>query len=100
MEQQTKRARITFSGIRNALRLYQYAKPYRFQFGLGLIMLLLSTGASLAFPKLLGDLIDTSHKGSFVEHIEQTGLILVGVLILQSLFSYFRIRIFVSVTEK
>lgn len=100
MEQQTKRAKITFSGIRNALRLYQYAKPYRWQFGLGLMMLLLSTGASLAFPKLLGNLIDTSHKGSYVEHIEQTGLILVAALLLQSLFSYFRIRIFVSVTEK
>lgn len=100
MEQQTKRAKITFSGIRNALRLYQYAKPYRFQFGLGLIMLLLSTGASLAFPKLLGDLIDTSHKGPLMQHIEQIGLILIGVLILQSTFSYFRIRIFVSVTEK
>lgn len=100
MEQQTKRAKITFSGIRNALRLYQYAKPYRWQFGLGLIMLLLSTGASLAFPKLLGDLIDTSHKGPLMQHIEQIGLILIAVLILQSTFSYFRIRIFVSVTEK
>lgn len=100
MEQQTKRAKITFSGIRNALRLYQYAKPYRWQFGLGLMMLLLSTGASLAFPKLLGDLIDTSHKGPLMQHIEQIGLILIAVLILQSTFSYFRIRIFVSVTEK
>jgi ABC-type multidrug transport system fused ATPase/permease subunit len=100
MEQQTKRAKITFSGIRNALRLYQYAKPYRWQFGLGLIMLLLSSAASLAFPKLLGDLIDTSHKGPMMQHIEQIGLILIAVLILQSTFSYFRIRIFVSVTEK
>lgn len=100
MEQQTKRAKITFSGIRNALRLYQYAKPYRWQFGLGLIMLLLSTAASLAFPKLLGDLIDTSHKDALMQHIERIGLILIAVLILQSTFSYFRIRIFVAVTEK
>ncbi|SIN78631.1 ABC transporter ATP-binding protein [Chitinophaga niabensis] len=100
MEQQTKRAKITFSGIRNALRLYQYAKPYRWQFGLGLIMLLLSSAASLAFPKLLGDLIDTSHKGPMMQHIQQIGLVLIAVLILQSTFSYFRIRIFVSVTEK
>ncbi len=69
--------------------------------GLGLIMLLLSSAASLAFLKLLGDLIDTSHKGPMMQHIEQIGLILISaVLILQSTFSYFRIRIFCSVTEK
>ncbi len=100
MEQQNKRAKITLSGIRRALRLYQYAKPYRWQFALGLIMLLLSSSASLAFPKLLGDLIDAGHKGLLLQQLDRIGLLLAVVLILQSLFSYFRIRIFVSVTEK
>ncbi|GEP98601.1 ABC transporter ATP-binding protein [Chitinophaga cymbidii] len=100
MEQQNKRVKVTFSSIRKALRLYQYAKPYRWQFGLGLFMLLLSTSASLAFPKLLGELVDAGHKGVLLQQLDRIGLLLAAVLILQSLFSYFRIRIFVTVTEK
>lgn len=100
MEQPQKRARISLIGIRKALRLYEYAKPYRWQFAVGLLMLLLSSGASLAFPKLLGDLVDAGHKGQLLEQLDRIGLLLAAVLILQSLFSYFRIRIFVSVTEK
>ena len=100
MEKEQKRAKITFKGIRNALRLYEYAKPYRWQFGIGLVMLLLSSSASLAFPKLLGDLINLGNKGRLLAEIDRMGLLLAGVLILQSLFSYLRVRIFVSVTEK
>lgn len=100
MEQQQKRAKISFTSIRKALRLYQYAKPYRWQFALGLVMLLFSSLASLAFPKLLGELVDAGHKGVILQQLDRIGLMLAVVLILQSLFSYFRIRIFVTVTEK
>lgn len=100
MEQQNKRAKITFLSIRKALRLYQYAKPYRWQFGLGLLMLLLSTSASLAFPKLLGELVDAGHKDVLLQQLDRIGLLLAAVLVLQAIFSYFRIRIFVTVTEK
>lgn len=100
MEQQQKRAKISFTSIRKALRLYQYAKPYRWQFALGLVMLLFSSLASLAFPKLLGELVDAGHKGVILQQLDRIGLLLALVLILQSLFSYFRIRIFVTVTEK
>ncbi|MGX5819191.1 ABC transporter ATP-binding protein [Chitinophaga lutea] len=100
MEQTPKKARITFAGIRNAFRLYQYARPYRWQFALGLLMLLLSSAASLAFPKLLGDLVDVAHQTINLPEVNRIGLILAAVLIVQSVFSYLRIRIFVSVTEK
>ncbi len=100
MEQQQKRAKISFEGIRKVSRLYQYAKPYRWEFALGLIMLMLSSATSLAFPKLLGDLINVGQAGELHLHINRIGMMLVAVLALQSIFSFFRIRIFVSVTEK
>ncbi|MGE7776007.1 ABC transporter ATP-binding protein [Chitinophaga sp. NPDC101104] len=100
MEEQQKRAKFSFEGIRKASRLYQYAKPYRWQFAGGLVMLMLSSATSLAFPKLLGDLINVGQAGELHLHINRIGLMLVAVLALQSIFSFFRIRIFVSVTEK
>src|SRR5687768_17108502 len=100
MEKEQKHAKITFSGIRKALRLYQYAKPYRWQFAIGLVMLLLSSSASLAFPKLLGDLVNLGDKGRLLREIDRVGLLLAAVLVLQAVFSYLRVRIFVTVTEK
>jgi ABC-type multidrug transport system fused ATPase/permease subunit len=99
-KKEQKRSKITFTGIRKALRLYEYAKPYRWQFAIGLVMLLLSSSASLAFPKLLGDLINLGDEKRLLQEIDRVGLILAAVLVLQALFSYLRVRIFVSVTEK
>ncbi len=86
MEEQQKRAKVSFEGIRKASRLYQYAKPFRWQFAVGLLMLALSSATSLAFPKLLGDLINAAQAAELHLHINRIGIMLVAVLALQSLF--------------
>jgi ABC-type multidrug transport system fused ATPase/permease subunit len=67
---------------------------------LGLLFLLGSTGASLVFPKLLGELVDLGNQGKLAQEIDHIALILVLVLVAQSVFSYFRIYLFVHVAEK
>jgi ABC-type multidrug transport system fused ATPase/permease subunit len=52
------------------------------------------------FPKFLGNMVDLGNKGKMMEEISQTGLILLAILVTQAVFSYFRTRIFVFVTEK
>ncbi len=81
------------------IRLYKFLKPYRWKFVLGLIFLLLSGLANLLFPKLLGDLVDAAQLDNFQVAINQVGFMLVAVLLVQSVFSYFRIILFVQVTE-
>ncbi|MDP4222654.1 MAG: ABC transporter transmembrane domain-containing protein [Bacteroidota bacterium] len=88
------------SGIKELLKLYRFLKPYRWIFAVGMIFLLVSTTASLMFPKLLGNMVDLGNKGRFLAEISTTGLKLLGVLFIQALFSYMRTRIFVYVTEK
>lgn len=90
----------TGSGLRQLARLYRFLRPYVGKFVLGVMCLLVSTGASLMFPKLLGDMVDLGNKGRLLEDISRTGLILLAVLLSQALFSYFRTRLFVYVTEK
>ena len=82
------------------LRLYRYLKPYKWEYTLGMLFLLGSSGASLVFPKLLGDLVDLGNQGKLAAEINRIAIILVVVLVLQSVFSYFRVTIFVSVAEK
>ncbi len=97
MEVQKK---ITLSGLRKLIKLYSYIKPYKFEYGLGMLFLLGSSGASLIFPKLLGELVDLGNQGKLANEINRIALILIAVLLAQSVFSYFRIYLFVHVAEK
>ena len=88
------------TGFPEMFKLYRFLKPYRWIFALGLLFLLISTGASLMFPRLLGDMVDMGNKGKTMHDISRTGIMLLVILTTQALFSYMRTRIFVQVTEK
>jgi ABC-type multidrug transport system fused ATPase/permease subunit len=88
------------SGLKELLKLYRFLKPYRWIFALGMSFLLISSGASLLFPKYLGNMVDIANKGKTLSEISRTGLILLAIVVVQAVFSYFRTRIFVTVTEK
>ncbi|MBK6965229.1 MAG: ATP-binding cassette domain-containing protein [Bacteroidales bacterium] len=100
MSDEALKRKITLPGLRRLFKLYQYLKPYRWEYGLGLLFLLGSSGASLVFPKLLGELVDFGNKGNLGQEINRIALILIVVLVAQSTFSYFRIFLFVRVAEK
>ena len=95
-----KTARPAGSGLKQMARLYRFLKPYRGRFVLGLVFLLLSTAASLMFPRLLGEMVDQANSGGVMREITRTGLFLLAILVAQSLFAYTRTRLFVVVTEK
>ena len=88
------------SGFKELLKLYRFLKPYRWIFALGMSFLLISSGASLLFPKYLGNMVDIANKGRMISEISRTGLILLAIVVVQAVFSYLRTRIFVFVTEK
>ncbi len=100
MSDEDIKKKITVTGLRRLFRLYHYIRPYRWEYALGLLFLLGSSTASLIFPKLLGDLVDYGNQGILGEQINRIALILIAVLVGQSVFSYFRIFLFVRVAEK
>jgi len=100
MDSEVPKKKITLSGLRKLFKLYSYIKPYKYEYGLGLIFLLGSSSASLVFPKLLGELVDLGNQGKLAQEINRIALILIAVLVGQSVFSYFRIFLFVRVAEK
>jgi ABC-type multidrug transport system fused ATPase/permease subunit len=92
--------KITLEGLKNALKLYSYIKPFRIEYAWGMFFLLGSSLASLAFPKLLGELVDSGNKGSLANDLNHIAVLLIVTLLIQSIFSYFRVVLFVNVTEK
>jgi len=94
-----RKSKVNKKALRRAFRLFIYLKPHRLEFGVGLLFLLFSSLASLAFPKYLGELVDAS-AANLVANINYVAKILLLILVAQSVFGYFRIVLFVRVTEK
>jgi ABC-type multidrug transport system fused ATPase/permease subunit len=95
-----KKKRKAGSGLKELLKLYRFLRPYRWKFALGMVFLVISSGASLMFPKFLGNMVDLGNQHRMLSEIGRTGLILLTILVIQAIFSYSRTRIFVEVTEK
>lgn len=93
-----EKVKLNKESLKKALKIFQYLKPYKSAYFLGLIFLILSSFASLFFPMFIGEMVDASKKS--IENINKIALLLFGLFTLQAIFSYFRIVLFVNVTEK
>lgn len=100
MKKEEKKAKLNKATLKKSLKLYKYIRPYRGEFMVGLVFLLLSSAANLAFPKYLGELVDATNSDQIFDNIREVSLILIGILVAQAIVSFFRVVIFVNVTEK
>lgn len=93
---------ITKSNLRKLLGVFRFVLPYRWIFVLGLFSLGLSSGTLLSFPYFAGKLLDVAQgkTGFVLTTITQIGLALLGILFLQSIFSFIRVYSFSVVSEK
>lgn len=81
--------------------IFKFVWPYRFSFFMGMLFLLFSSLTLLTFPFVAGKLIDTASGESWlVEDINLIALMLVGILLIQSIFSFFRVWLFAKVNER
>jgi ABC-type multidrug transport system fused ATPase/permease subunit len=92
------KVKINRDTLRKGFRIFSYVGRHKWKFYLGLVFLAGTGATALAFPYLLGELL-RSGKVS-MEKINETGSILLIVFILQAVFSFFRVRLFVDVTER
>lgn len=81
--------------------IFRFLLPYKWTFILGLVFLLFSSLTLLTFPYVAGKLIDTAQgKDWYVTDINSIALILIAILGVQSLFSFFRVWTFALVSER
>lgn len=96
----SERIRPDWKSLKRGLSLYRYIRPYRGTFALGMLFLFMSSGASLAFPKFLGELVNAPSSENFLDKVQEIALLLFGLLLFQAFSSYFRVILFVRVAEK
>ncbi|TLV00246.1 ABC transporter ATP-binding protein [Dyadobacter luticola] len=90
--------KMSWQGLKTTLALLRYLRPYRGTFIIGMVFLALSTATSLAFPKLVGSIVEVV-EGKSQYTINQITVFLFFVLVAQALFSYYRIYLFTKVSE-
>jgi ABC-type multidrug transport system fused ATPase/permease subunit len=98
VENDLPKSKITASSLNKAKIIFKYAENHKWKYYVGLIFLLLTSITALAFPKFMGMLIDCVNKKD-LSLANKVALGLMISLILQSVFSYFRIYLFVNFTE-
>ncbi len=99
--QEEKKRSLNFAQLREATKIFRFIRPYRWQFIFGMILLMLSSLVFMVFPYLAGEMTDIATGES--EHgftLNDVGIALGVILVVQGVVSYFRIYLFAIVSEK
>ena len=93
---------INASNLRKLLGIFRFVLPYKNIFFIGLLALALSSATVLSFPYLAGKLLDVASgkTGFFLTSINQIALALLGILLIQGVFSFIRVYTFSIVSER
>ncbi|MBF4467430.1 ABC transporter ATP-binding protein [Flavobacterium sp. LC2016-12] len=97
-ENDLPKAKLDSNSLQKAIRIFKYGKGHKWKFFLGLIFLLLTSATALAFPKLMGMLVDCVTNKD-LSRANEIAVALMVILTLQAIFSFFRISLFVNFTE-
>ncbi|MDW7695309.1 ABC transporter transmembrane domain-containing protein [Flammeovirgaceae bacterium SG7u.111] len=96
-----EKKKLDKKGLKKLIGIYRYVLPYKPPFIAGLISLLFSSTVLLSFPFFTGKLVDAATREAYVSwSIDQIALLLLGILVLQSIFSFLKVFFFAQVSER
>jgi ATP-binding cassette, subfamily B, bacterial len=105
------KTKITKDNIKAVGEIFQFIRPYRWSFWVGMILLFLSTTTFMIFPFLSGRIVDIAQgKHDFIFHfggksipyyldLPRIGYLLTILFVVQGFISYFRVTLFAKVSE-
>ena len=94
-----RKKRFSKESTKKAMRIFRFIKPFRTTFGVGLFVLIISSVLTMAFPKVLGNLIDSVGDADS-NTVNTFTLILIGIFLVTAVLSFFRVYLFGYVTHK
>ncbi len=97
-----EKRRVTKDTLKRLAGIFRFMWPHRLLFFWGLLCLVLSSGTMLSFPFFAGQLLDLASGKSvpYFSSINQVALALLGILIVQSFFSFTRVYTFSVTSER
>ena len=103
-KEELPKSALNWTNIQRSARLFRYLGAERWKFIAGLVFLIASAAVGLIFPLKSGELIgyigeDQMPAAALKTQLYKTGLVLLGILLAQALFSFGRVYFFAQVTE-
>ena len=105
------KTKLTKDNLKAVGEIFQFIRPYKWSFWIGMLLLFLSTTTFMIFPFLAGRIVDIalgkhdfvfSFAGKTIPYyldLPRIGYILAGLLVVQGFISYFRVTLFAKVSE-
>jgi len=89
------------ASLRDSLGIFEFVRPYRWSFIIGLVLLFLSSTVFMVFPYIVGIMLDVAQGKEVPVQLDlwQIALLLMVVLAFQGVVSYFRVMLFARVSE-
>ena len=87
-QQEPARPKLSRETLRDALKIFAFVKPYKWQFISGLLLLFLSSTVFLVFPKIIGQMLDVAQGAAPNVDLKEIGFWLIGILVFQGIVSY------------
>ncbi len=99
--EEAPKVKLTREKLVAAAKIFRFIRPYRIAFGVGLVLLFLSSLTFMVFPYLSGVMVDiASGEKEMPYDLRDVGWLLALILVVQGAVSYFRIYLFSIVSEK
>lgn len=93
--------RLNRKQLREAWKMLKFVRPYKWYFIAGLLLLSISSLLVMVFPWLAGQLTDIATGNSqYGLTLSKVGRILLVILVIQGLVSFFRVIFFAQVSER
>jgi ATP-binding cassette subfamily B protein len=92
-------SKFTTENLKLTIRIFGFLKRYRGMYALGMVMLVFSTLTTLTFPVMIGEMTKVL-EGKSPYGLNQLAIVFGVILLLQGIFSYFRVVFFSVVSEK
>ncbi len=102
LDKEESRQKISRQNLREAVKIFEFLRPYRWQFITGLVLLFLSSTVFMIFPYSVGLMLDVAQgkETAFDLNLSKIGLGLLLVLIFQGVVSYARVQLFAQISER
>lgn len=96
------KAKVNKASLNKTKQLFAYIRPYKWYFLAGMLCLIFSSTTVMAFPKSIGLLVDASlgKASGMINKRSDVALLLFGIILLQSIFSFSRVWFFTQVNER
>ncbi len=107
VEDDAPKTKITKESFREALKIFEFVRPYTWSMVFGLVLLSLSTFSFMIFPYLSGVMVDVAqhHTDKLPIQLQkitlkEVGIFLIILFTIQGFISYGRILLFARVSER